>query len=82
MRIIAWRCRICSEEFETNQGAVCSRCNNPTCDEHLKLVNYKEKDGAAKPDQIVCDRCLKDGESHIKFENRFLSKTSLGRIFG
>lgn len=82
MTVAFWKCHICAEDFDAPAGGICSRCKKPTCFVHLKLANYKEKDGQAKVEQIVCDQCLKPGEPFIKFEQRFLSKSSWRRIFG
>ena len=82
MNIITWRCNVCLGEFAELDGAFCYRCKKPTCCIHLNLINYKEKDGQAKIEQIVCDKCLKEDEKFIKFERRFLSKSSWARIFG
>jgi hypothetical protein len=80
--VIPWKCHICLKDFDESSGAICSRCGKATCDFDLNLVDYKERDGAARIDQIVCNKCLKEGEKFIKFEKRFLSKSSWGRIFG
>jgi len=82
MAIILWKCHICSEEFGDSYGGVCSRCENTTCLEHLNLVDYKEKDGEARADQIVCNKCLNEEENHIKLKKRFLLRSSWAILFG
>lgn len=33
MKIIPWKCHICSKEFATTKGGLCLVCNEPTCKE-------------------------------------------------
>jgi hypothetical protein len=80
MEIIPWKCHICSGEFNHSSGGACFRCEEITCIDHLNLVGYKEKDGEARSDQIVCNKCLNEGESYIKFKKRFLLKSSRARL--
>ena len=82
MEIALWYCQICTVEFNPTEGGICKRCGKPTCDEHLRIVNYNEKDGAAKAEQIVCIKCIANGERSVRFEQRLLNDNLLGRLLG
>lgn len=77
------KCHVCSEAFDHDDGAVCSRCRRPACTEHLRLAGYSERASvAARPDQIVCTECLRPGEAHAPFERRLFFENSWGRVLG
>jgi hypothetical protein len=82
MVVIAWTCHIGHEEFDHEGGGSCARCQRSTCADHLRVVNYNEKDGAARSDQIVCTLCVQPGETARVFERRLLAKSSWARVFG
>lgn len=33
-----WLCAVCSVEFDTNKGGLCSKCNKPFCWDHIYIL--------------------------------------------
>lgn len=71
--IIPWKCHICSREFDTPGGGICSRCNHATCRTHLHEIGKKLK----LESMWVCDNCLTSEES--EGNGRVFHESRIGR---
>jgi hypothetical protein len=50
--IIPWKCHVCGKDFDVTFGGICSKCNKPTCSEHLG------KRSSSKTDELrLCTEC-------------------------
>jgi protein-arginine kinase activator protein McsA len=71
---IPWTCNICKNHYDTSNGGICFRCNQPTCSGHLtKLKNDKTLNV-----EWVCDKCLDNQErKQIKTQLQKIYKTTI-----